>query len=92
MVTSLLFILHHFCYKSIGLATELTSSQGNVLRRGGYAQFVMKGSALAVVAPGLLLQLPATNGHVTGRHCEVQLKGACSQGDIHTGEPGPCAA
>lgn len=33
---------------------RLTNSQGNVLRRRGNAEFVVKSAALAIVTPGLL--------------------------------------
>ena len=68
---------------------RLTDSQGNVLRRGGNAEFVVEGAALAIITPGLLHQLSTADRHVTGRHREMQLKGTSCKRDIHTRKPGP---
>ena len=71
---------------------SVTGGYNNVLRRGGNGEPVMEGAAPAVLAPGLLEQLPATDGHVGGGDSEVQLEGAGGPGGIHTGEPGSGAA
>lgn len=67
---------------------ELTSSQSNALRRSGYGQLVMEGAALAIVSPGLLKQLATADCQVASRYCEVKVKGAGCQWQVHTREPG----
>lgn len=70
----------------------LTYGQSNVLRWRRNRQLVVEAPFLAFLCPGLLDELATADCHLAGRHGEVQVKGASSQGHIHTGKPCPSAA
>ena len=51
----------------------------------------MEGPPLSAIRPLLLDELTAADGHLAGRHREVQLERAGRQGLVHTWKPRPCA-
>ena len=69
------------------IAERLAYGKSNVLRWRRNDQLVVEAALLALAGPRHLEQFAAADRKLGSRHCEVHVKRARSQGNIHTWKP-----